>query len=77
MPSLEVNGNVLRVKRLIESFQAASMMEADYSLMLCTMQWRRPGQYVFIQCRDISHYEWHPFSLTSAPDDNFLQVGPF
>ncbi|CAK0738048.1 hypothetical protein CVIRNUC_000986 [Coccomyxa viridis] len=34
----------------------------------------KPGQYVFIQCRDISHYEWHPFSLTSAPADNFLQL---
>ena len=52
------------------------MMEADYGLMPYTMRWRRPGQYVFIRCRDISHYEWHPFSLTSAPADNFLQVRP-
>ena len=35
---------------------------------------RRPGQYIFVQCGDISRYEWHPFSLTSAPADNFLQV---
>ncbi|BDA50388.1 Respiratory burst oxidase homolog protein B [Coccomyxa sp. Obi] len=42
-----------------------------------------PGQFVLIQCGDISTYEWHPFSLTSAPADNFLQAprlridGPF
>ena len=68
---------MLRVERPILSFQDGDIIEADHGLMLYTMRRRRPGQYVFIQCRDISHYEWHPFSLTSAPDDNFLQVRPF
>ncbi|VAH75915.1 unnamed protein product [Triticum turgidum subsp. durum] len=34
----------------------------------------RSGQYIFINCRAVSPYEWHPFSITSAPGDNYLSV---
>ncbi|KAL9673311.1 hypothetical protein QQ045_029567 [Rhodiola kirilowii] len=34
----------------------------------------RSGMYIFIQCPQISPYEWHPFSLTSGPDDEYLSV---
>ncbi len=42
-------------------------------VLICATECR-PGQYIFLQCGDISRHEWHPFSLTSAPADNFLQV---
>uniref|UniRef100_A0A7M4ERP8 NADPH oxidase 1 n=1 Tax=Crocodylus porosus TaxID=8502 RepID=A0A7M4ERP8_CROPO len=32
------------------------------------------GQYIFINCPSISVLEWHPFTLTSAPEDNFFSV---
>lgn len=32
----------------------------------------RPGQYAFINVPAISPWEWHPFSLTSAPSDDFI-----
>ncbi|KYO38164.1 NADPH oxidase 1 isoform X1 [Alligator mississippiensis] len=32
------------------------------------------GQYIFINCPSISLLEWHPFTLTSAPEDNFFSV---
>nr|XP_020735790.1 NADPH oxidase 3 [Odocoileus virginianus texanus] len=33
-----------------------------------------PGQYVLIQCPSISTLEWHPFTLTSAPQEDFFSV---
>ncbi|XP_069053201.1 NADPH oxidase 3 isoform X2 [Lepisosteus oculatus] len=33
-----------------------------------------PGQYVFLQCPAISRLEWHPFTLTSAPEEDYFSV---
>ncbi|KAG6744216.1 hypothetical protein POTOM_052927 [Populus tomentosa] len=32
------------------------------------------GMYLFVKCPDLSKFEWHPFSITSAPGDNTLSV---
>ncbi|KAL3530670.1 hypothetical protein ACH5RR_009992 [Cinchona calisaya] len=34
----------------------------------------KSGMYLFVKCPDISPFEWHPFSITSAPDDQHLSV---
>lgn len=34
----------------------------------------KSGMYMFLQCPTISGFEWHPFSITSAPNDPFLSV---
>ncbi|KAK4764169.1 hypothetical protein SAY87_013607 [Trapa incisa] len=34
----------------------------------------KSGQYVFLNCSAVSPLEWHPFSITSAPGDDYLSV---
>ncbi|KAJ7470777.1 NADPH oxidase isoform 1 [Mycena latifolia] len=33
-----------------------------------------PGQWLFIQVPEISRFQWHPFTITSAPKDPYVSV---
>jgi predicted ferric reductase len=34
----------------------------------------KPGQYLYINCPAISKHEWHPFTITSAPEEAIVSV---
>ncbi|KAK1926379.1 ferric reductase NAD binding domain-containing protein [Papiliotrema laurentii] len=34
----------------------------------------RAGQYIFINCPEVSYFQYHPFTLTSAPEEDYLSV---
>lgn len=44
-------------------------------LQMCMKGFRMEvGQYVFLNCPHLSRLEWHPFTLTSAPEENVFSV---
>ncbi|KAI1318278.1 hypothetical protein EDD11_006974 [Mortierella claussenii] len=34
----------------------------------------KPGQYLFINVPDVSKYQWHPFTITSSPFEDYVSV---
>ncbi|KAG0145445.1 hypothetical protein CROQUDRAFT_93806 [Cronartium quercuum f. sp. fusiforme G11] len=34
----------------------------------------RAGQYIFINCPEVSYWQWHPFTLTSAPEEDYISI---
>lgn len=34
----------------------------------------KPGQYLFLNCPYIANQEWHPFTISSAPEEDFVSV---
>lgn len=34
----------------------------------------RAGQYIFLCCPDVSIWQYHPFTLTSAPEEDYISV---
>lgn len=34
----------------------------------------RAGQYIFINVPEVSYFQWHPFTLTSAPEEDYISV---
>jgi len=33
-----------------------------------------PGQYIFLNCPYIASQEWHPFTISSAPEEDFISI---
>ncbi|KAJ6539891.1 ferric reductase NAD binding domain-containing protein [Mycena vulgaris] len=34
----------------------------------------RAGEYIFINCPEVSYFQWHPFTLTSAPEEDYISI---
>ncbi|PON82514.1 Respiratory burst oxidase [Trema orientale] len=72
-----------RLLRLFRSkYQKVEIKKVKlYSGNVLALQMSRPhgfkyssGQYIYLNCSAISPFEWHPFSITSTPGDDYLSV---
>ncbi|KAG1366762.1 respiratory burst oxidase-like protein F [Cocos nucifera] len=72
-----------RVFRIIRSgiYDVQILKATIYSGEVLSLKLQKPagfqycsGMYIFVQCPQISTFEWHPFSLTSAPGDDHLSL---
>ncbi|XP_027047510.1 cytochrome b-245 heavy chain-like [Pocillopora damicornis] len=67
--------------RFYRSFQTVKIMKVvNHPSKVIEIQMKKAGfhhaagQYIFLKCPKLSHLEWHPFTLTSAPEDDFFSV---
>ncbi|KAJ7560814.1 hypothetical protein O6H91_03G000800 [Diphasiastrum complanatum] len=71
---------ILRIFRAGQ-FKVSTLKAALYSGNVLALHMTKPlgfkyesGMYLFLQCSAVSPFEWHPFSITSAPSDDVLSV---
>lgn len=67
--------------RFFRSFQEVKILKVvNHPSKVIEIQMKKKGfhhdagQYIFLKCPKLSHLEWHPFTLTSAPEDDFFSV---
>ncbi|KAG2598042.1 hypothetical protein PVAP13_5KG372500 [Panicum virgatum] len=64
-----------------QSYDVSIIKAAIYPGNVLSIYMKKPpsfkyksGMYLFVKCPDVSPFEWHPFSITSAPGDDYLSV---
>lgn len=70
------------IRALRSSIKAVRILKvAVYPGNVLTLHMSKPqgfkyksGQYIFVNCAAVSPFEWHPFSITSAPRDDYVSV---
>ena len=71
-----------RILRLIRGFQRVEIVERiEHESNVLELRFRKkfvtkpqPGQYVYVKCYSIAKFEWHPFTVTSAPEEDYVSV---
>ncbi|XP_065673160.1 cytochrome b-245 heavy chain isoform X1 [Hydra vulgaris] len=70
-----------RCLRFYRSFETCEIKKVvKHPSRVVEFQLRKPGfkasagQYIFLHCPSISPLEWHPFTLTSCPEEDFFSV---
>jgi len=57
----------LQVLKIVKHNDSVPVMEVQISKIKT-----KAGQYAFLNCPDVSQMEWHPFTLTSCPQLDYI-----
>lgn len=71
-----------RLLRLIRSLQNVEIVDCiRHDSQVMEIRFRKkmmtkpqPGQYIYLKCFSIAKFEWHPFTVTSATEDNYVSI---
>eukprot|EP00043_Microstomoeca_roanoka_P000772 m.29029 g.29029 ORF g.29029 m.29029 type:complete len:608 (-) comp10495_c2_seq2:133-1956(-) len=59
----------LSILKVIKHKDSVPVMEIQFQKVPT-----KAGQYVFINCPKVSRFEWHPFTLTSCPELDYISL---
>jgi predicted ferric reductase len=54
-------------------FHASNVLELQIETFSKEINYRA-GQYIFLNSNKLAFFEWHPFTITSSPNDKYLSV---
>ncbi|KAF9546245.1 hypothetical protein EC957_009984 [Mortierella hygrophila] len=70
LPATSISKIVLHPSKVLEvQIKKPNNRQGDSSFFRT-----KAGQYIFLNCPDISAFEWHPFTITSAPEEDYVSV---
>eukprot|EP00698_Gefionella_okellyi_P005644 TRINITY_DN15118_c0_g1_i1.p1 TRINITY_DN15118_c0_g1~~TRINITY_DN15118_c0_g1_i1.p1 ORF type:complete len:504 (-),score=79.14 TRINITY_DN15118_c0_g1_i1:41-1552(-) len=78
-----VPGAAYTVERIVRAWrgsrptillQTVTLASRVISLQMSKTFDYKPGQYLYLNCPYLSRNEWHPFTITSSPDEDMLTV---
>lgn len=71
LPTTSISKIVLHPSKVLEvQIKKTNSRQGDDSSFFRA----KAGQYIFLNCPDISAFEWHPFTITSAPEEDYVSV---
>lgn len=79
-----VGGVIYLAERLMREYRGRQPTQISKIIQhpsrVCEIQFKKdnyctqPGQYIFLCCPEISLHQYHPFTLTSAPEEDYFSI---